>query len=402
MLKNKVVVLGVSGGIAAYKTAELISGLKKLNADVHVVMTESACEFITPLTMRTLSQNHVVYDMFKEPPTWEIEHISLAKKADIIVIAPATANILGKVASGIADDILTTTVMAAKCPVIFAPSMNTNMYENCIVQRNIETLKSYGYRFIEPETGRLACGDAGKGRLADIEDIIEEIIYTIAYQKDLEGKTVLVTAGPTLEEIDPVRYITNHSTGKMGYEIARAAKHRGATVILIKGPINKKPINGIKEIEISSAAQMYSAVIENSKNTDIIIKAAAVSDYRPVKVSKDKIKKKSENTSMELTKNPDILFELGKRKGPEQVLIGFSMETENIDEYASKKVFEKDLDFIVANDVTQEGAGFGGDTNIVKLLFRDGKVETIPCMSKYMLGHEIINRAIRVLETKIK
>ena len=397
MLKNKVVVLGVTGSIAAYKAAELTSRLKKLNADVHIIMTKSACEFITPLTLRTLSQNNVVYDMFKEPVSWEIGHISLAQKADVMVIVPATANVIGKVTSGIADDMLTATIMAAKCPVLFAPAMNTNMYKNPIVQKNINTLKSYGYNFIEPSSGRLACGNAGIGKLADIDNIVENIIDTLTFNKDLKGKTVLVTAGPTVESIDPVRYITNHSTGKMGIEIARAAKHRGASVILIKGPTELKALRGVREIKVSSAVEMYNSVMENFSDADIIIKAAAVSDYRPVETGKEKLKKKEDRMDIKLIKNPDILKELGQKKKKGQVLIGFSMETENIEEYAATKVLEKNLDFIVANDVTKEGAGFGVDTNIVKLIYKDDVTETLPLMSKYELGHEILNRALHII-----
>jgi len=399
MLKDKTVVVGICGGIAAYKAADLVSRLKKLRANVHVIMTKSACEFITPLTLQSLSQNYVVSDMFQEPRTWEIEHISLAQKADLFVIVPATANIIGKVAAGIADDMLSTTIMATKSPVIFAPAMNCNMYENPIVQENIKKLEQLGYLFVEPSYGRLACGDIGKGRLAEINDIVEKILQTIAFPKDMKGLRVLVTAGPTREVLDPVRFITNYSSGKMGYAIAKAAKYRGADVTLISGPTSLESINGIHTIFVESALDMYYAVMEHYKEASVIIKSAAVGDYRPAEVSAHKMKK-DETTDIKLIKNPDILAELGSKIHHHQVLIGFSMETQDLEKYAKEKLVKKNLDFIVANDLSQEGAGFAGDTNIVKIIGRDGSIEDVPKMSKEQLAHIILDKALQVYRSK--
>jgi len=400
MLKNKTVVVGVCGGIAAYKAADMVSRLKKLNADVHVIMTRSACEFIRPLTFQSLSQNYVISDMFQEPRTWEIEHISLAQKADLFLIAPATANLIGKVASGIADDMLSTTIMATKSPVLFAPAMNCNMYENPIVQDNIKKLQTLGYLFVEPAYGRLACGDIGKGKLADTEDIIDEVLNTIAFPKDLKGLNVLVTAGPTREAFDPVRFITNYSSGKMGYAIAKAAKYRGANVTLISGSTALKQINGIKTVYVESARDMYHAVMEHYKDSSIIIKSAAVSDYRPAEISDSKIKKSSD-MNIKLVKNPDILAELGSKKHKQQVLIGFAMETQDLERYAQEKVINKNLDLIIANDLTKEGAGFAGDTNIVKMIDKAGHIEDIPKMTKEQLAHKILDRALQIYSQKI-
>ncbi len=410
MLSGKIVVVGVCGGIAAYKSADLISKLKKLNAEVHVIMTASAEEFIKPLTFQSLSQNYVTRDMFGEPKTWDIEHISLAKKADIIVVIPATANIIGKVANGIADDSLTSTIMAAKCPVIFAPAMNTNMYSNPIVQKNIGVLKSYNYKFVDPQCGRLACGDVGTGKLADTDDILDYIIDSISFEKDLMGLNVLVTAGPTREAIDPVRFISNYSSGKMGYSIARAAKYRGADVTLISGPVSIKAVNGINIIKINSAQEMYEAVMNNYEQAHIIIKAAAVSDFSPEQVFEHKIKKNDDISicddassgkaiSINFKKNPDILKELGRRI-KKQVLVGFAMETEDLEANAKEKLKNKNLDFIVANDLSQTGAGFSVDTNIVKIISRTGDIESIPLMLKDKLSHVILDRAVRVYRDK--
>lgn len=399
MLKGKVIVVGVCGGIAAYKAADLVSRLKKMNAEVHVIMTHSACKFITPLTFQSLSQQYVISDMFQEPRSWEIQHVSLAQKGDAFIIAPATANIIGKVANGIADDMLSTTIMATKSPVIFAPAMNCNMYENVIVQQNIDKLKSIGYGFVEPESGRLACGDEGKGRLASTDMMIDAVIQAIGYEKDLKGVRVLVTAGPTREPLDSVRFISNYSSGKMGYAIAKAAKYRGADVTLITGPTSLQAIEGIRTIRINTALEMYEAVMEHFEDSSIIIKAAAVGDYRPLHFSEDKIKKEKDEFEIKLAKNPDILFELGKRV-EKQVLVGFSMETKLLEQYATKKLREKNLDFIVANDLSKQGAGFAVDTNIVKIINKQGIVKDLPIMPKEQLAHEILNEALEVYHQK--
>jgi phosphopantothenoylcysteine decarboxylase/phosphopantothenate--cysteine ligase len=395
MFSNKNIVLGVCGGIAAYKACELTSRLKKLNANIDVIMTKSAAEFVTALTFQSLSLNEVITDMFEKPKYWEIEHISLAKKADIIVIAPATANVIGKLACGIADDMLTTTVMASKAIKLIVPAMNTNMYENLIVQRNIETLKQLGYNFMEPSEGRLACGDIGKGKMAEPEVIEAKIKELLLTSRDLEGKTVLVTAGPTREAIDPVRFITNHSTGKMGFAIAEKAVLRGAKVYLVAGPSNLATPHGVDRIDVESALDMHTAVMKLMENADIIIKSAAVADYRPAEISNEKIKKSEDDLVIKLKKNPDILQELGKVKG-NKVLIGFAMETQNLIENARAKVKKKNLDFIVANDLRTEGAGFAGDTNLVKIIDSQGKVEEIPLMRKSDLADIVLDKAIGI------
>lgn len=395
MLSNKNVVLGVCGGIAAYKACELTSRLKKLNANIDVIMTKSAAEFVTQLTFQSLSLNQVITDMFEKPKYFEIEHISLAKKADIIVIAPATANVIGKLASGIADDMLTTTVMASKAIKLIAPAMNTNMYENIIVQRNIETLKQLGYYFMEPGEGRLACGDIGKGKMAEPELIEDKVKELLLKQQDLEGKTVLVTAGPTREALDPVRFITNHSTGKMGFAIAERAVARGATVYLVSGPSDLSTPFGVQRYDIESALEMHDVVMKLMEKADIIIKSAAVADYRMAEISTEKIKKSEDDLVIKLQKNPDILYELGKVKG-NRVLIGFAMETQNLIENAKAKVLKKNLDFIVANNLKTEGAGFAADTNVVKIIDKSGKVEDIPLMKKSDLADIILDKAINV------
>lgn len=398
MLKGKKVVLGVSGGIAAYKACELVSRLKKLNAEVHVIMTDSAAKFITPLTFQSLSLNQVVTDMFQSPKYWEIEHISLAKLADVLVIAPATANIIGKLASGIADDMLSTTVMATTAQVIIAPAMNTNMYENAVVQENIQRLKKLGYLFVEPGEGRLACGDIGKGKMAEPSVIEEAIIEVLDPRQDLAGKTVLVTAGPTREAIDPVRFISNNSTGKMGFAIAERAASRGAKVYLVSGPVNLDTPQGVERYDVVSAEQMQGKVMELYEQCDIIIKAAAVADYAPETVFSQKVKKAEEQLSLVLKKNPDILYELGKLKG-DRILIGFAMETEKLIENAKQKVTKKNLDFIVANDLNEAGAGFAGDTNVVKIIDREGNIESIPLKLKHEVADIILDRARDVKRT---
>ncbi|CEN79841.1 bifunctional phosphopantothenoylcysteine decarboxylase/phosphopantothenate--cysteine ligase CoaBC [Paraclostridium sordellii] len=392
MLKDKTVVLGVSGGIAVYKACDLVSKLKKAGINVHVIMTQSATEFVAPLTFQTLSQNYVVEDMFESPKTWDVEHISLAKKADLFVLAPATANVIGKVANGIADDMLTTTVMATKAKVLVAPAMNTNMYENPIVQRNIQILKDLNYEFVEPESGRLACGDVGSGKLASVDTIFEKIISLLNVEQDLKGTSIIVTAGPTVESIDPVRYITNRSTGKMGYSIAKKAIERGADVTLISGPTNILPPQNLKKfIKTESAEDMYNAVLENIKDNQVVIKSAAVADYKPKGYSDKKIKKSDDDLSIKLDRTKDIALEIGKIK-EDKILVGFAAETNDLLENAKGKIKKKNLDFIVANDLTQEGAGFGVDTNIVKVIDKDGIISEYPKMKKEEVADVILDK----------
>ena len=399
MLKDINVLLGVTGGIAAYKACDIVSGLKKINANVDVIMTKSATELVSPNTFQALSKNAVITDIFNTPRYWNIEHISLAQKAHVLLVAPATANIIGKVANGIADDMLSTTIMASTAKVIFAPAMNEKMYENKIVQQNIEKLISLGYQFIEPESGRLACGDIGIGKLADTNEIIRFIVNIVKSDGDLKGKKILITAGPTREIIDPVRFISNYSTGKMGYSLAEAASARGAEVILISGPTNLRTPPGVKLIKINTALEMYDSVMDNFKEQNIIIKSASVSDYRPEAVSEHKIKKNKGNMNLTLVKNPDILYELGKIKG-DRMLIGFAAESDNIVKNARDKMLGKNLDFIVANDITEEGAGFGTDTNIVTIVDIDGKIEKIEKSSKVDIAHRILDKAKQMLEMK--
>ena len=399
MLKNKTVVLGVSGGIAAYKSCDIVSRLKKLNINVHVIMTKGATEFVTPLTFQSLSQNYVVNDMFEEPKTWDVEHISLAKKADVFLIAPATANVIGKIANGICDDMLTTTVMATTGKVLIAPAMNTNMYKNPILQRNINTLKELGYNFVNPESGRLACGDVGEGKLALPEDIVNAVVDLLNHEnKDLQGKKIMITAGPTVESIDPVRYLTNRSTGKMGYAIAKMAADRGADVTLVSGPTNITPPSNIKKlIKTQSAEDMYNAIIDNFNENQVIIKSAAVADYKPKTYINKKIKKSDDDLIIELDRNKDIAYELGKIK-KDKILVGFAAETNDLIENAKNKVNKKNLDFIVANDLTEEGAGFGTDTNIVKIIDREGNISKYPQMKKDEVANVILDKVKSLLE----
>lgn len=399
MLKDKTVVIGVSGGIAVYKVCDVVSRLKKLNANVHVIMTKSATEFVTPLTFQSLSQNYVVNDMFEEPKTWDVEHISLAKKADVFLIAPATANVIGKVANGICDDMLTTTVMATTGKVLIAPAMNTNMYKNPILQRNINILKELGYNFVNPESGRLACGDIGEGKLASPEIIVNTVIDLLNNRdKDLQGKKIMITAGPTVESIDPVRYLTNRSTGKMGYAIAKMAADRGADVTLVSGPTNITPPANLKKIiKIQSAEEMYSAIIDNFDENQVIIKSAAVADYKPKTYSDKKIKKSNDDLVIELDRNKDIAYELGKIK-KDKILVGFAAETNDLIENAKGKVNKKNLDFIVANDLTEEGAGFGTDTNIVKIIDKEGNISKYPQMKKDEVANVILDKVKSLLE----
>lgn len=396
MFRDKFIVVGITGSIAAYKGAELVSYLKKRGARVQCIMTKAAREFITPLTLRTLSQNPVITNMFSEPEHWNVEHIGLAEAADLFMIVPATANLIGKVCSGIADDFLTTTIMATRAPVLIAPAMNVNMYLNPITQDNIAKLKKQGYNFVDPEYGDLACGTKGQGRLAELEVLVSEAEKLLVKDKLLLGKKVLVTAGPTRETLDPVRYLTNRSSGKMGYAIAKQAYLLGADVTLISGPTEIKKFPGIELIKVETAREMYEAVFSKGENCQVIIKAAAVADYRPKKESAAKIKKQSVDLNIELTRNPDILAELGKNKG-KKILVGFAAETENMLDYALEKVHNKNLDFIVANDVTREGAGFGEDTNIVTIIFPNGTKKELGKLDKVDVAKEILKEVVSEL-----
>ncbi|MEN6313089.1 MAG: bifunctional phosphopantothenoylcysteine decarboxylase/phosphopantothenate--cysteine ligase CoaBC [Clostridiaceae bacterium] len=399
LLKGKSVVVGVCGGIAAYKAVDMVSRLKKQGAEVDVIMTEHAVKFVAPLTFRSLCHRPVITDMFEVPEQWNIKHISLAQKADLFVIAPATANIIGKLAAGIADDMLSTTVMATKAPVLIVPAMNYNMYANPILQENVEKLKSMGYRFMEPDTGMMAEGTSGKGRLPEPAAIVETIVGILKTGRDYEGLKVLVTAGPTREPIDPVRYITNHSSGKMGYAVAEAAAERGAEVLLVSGPVSVEKPAGVNLVAVTTAKEMYAAVMENYEAYDIVIMAAAVADYRPAEVSEIKIKKKDDEMTLILEKNNDIAKEVGKVKGS-RILVGFCAETNDLLENAKKKIEIKNLDMIVANDVTMEGAGFGTDTNIITVVRKDGSVLELPMMSKLSAAHRIMDE-IAVLRSTI-
>jgi len=390
MLKGKTAVVGVCGGIAAYKVVDVVSRLRKLGAEVETIMTENATKFVTPLTFQSISHRPVITDMFEETEYWDIQHISLAKKADIMVIAPATANIIGKIANGIADDMLSTTVMATKAPVLFVPAMNSNMYENPIVQKNIKELKALGYMFMEPDTGMLAEGMSGKGRLPEPPDIVKEVIRVLTVKKDMGGLKVLITAGPTREPIDPVRYISNRSSGKMGYAVAQAAADRGAFVRLISGPVSISSPYNVDMVNVLTASEMYAEVMKSYKDFDIIIMVAAVADYKSAEISDIKIKKNDDEMYLKLERNPDILRELGGVKG-KRLLVGTCAETNDLLENAKAKLQAKNLDMIVANDVTMEGAGFDTETNIIKIIKRDGKIRELPIMSKLACAHEILN-----------
>ena len=389
-LKGRKMVLGVTGGIAAYKAAELVRELVKEEAEVHVVMTRSGQAFITPLSFQTLSGNPVTTELFNLIAESEIGHIALADRADLLAIAPATANIIGKIAAGIADDMLTTIVLATQAPVLMAPAMNVHMWENKIFQENIQKLRSHGFHFIDPDAGELACGYEGKGRLAEIPAIVEEI-RSLLSPKDFSGDGVLVTAGPTEEPMDPVRFLSNRSSGKMGFALARAARRRGAEVILISGPTSLAVPPQVKHIPVRSAVQMRKAVMGHFGSASVLIMAAAVSDYRPKQRALGKIKKSAPEAVVELELNPDILAEAGSHK-KSQILVGFAAETENLLASSREKLKQKNLDLIVANDVTLPGAGFGVDTNIVKIIDREGKVEELPLMAKEDLAGRILDR----------
>ena len=388
---SKCVVIGVTGGIAVYKALDVISALRKKDIEVHVIMTESASKFVNPLTFQSISQNMVVTDMFAEPKAWEIQHISLAQKADLMLIAPATANVIGKISNGIADDMLSTTVMATKAKVLIAPAMNTNMYQNPIVQNNISKLKDFGYKFIEPASGRLACGDIGIGKLADVNTIVERVIEELEdKEQDLLGKKVLVSAGPTIAPIDPVRYITNRSTGKMGYAIAKEARDRGAEVILVSGPTNLEPPKNVKIINIKTNEEMRKEILQNFKWADIVIKSAAVADYKPKEYSKEKIKKGEGDLNICLTRDNDILKFLGEIK-THQVLVGFAAESNNVLENAERKLKNKNLDFIVANDITSSDTGFGSEDNKVVILSKNNERLELEKMSKKEVASNIFD-----------
>ncbi|WP_294367573.1 bifunctional phosphopantothenoylcysteine decarboxylase/phosphopantothenate--cysteine ligase CoaBC [uncultured Clostridium sp.] len=388
---SKCVVIGVTGGIAVYKALDVISALRKKDIEVHVIMTESASKFVNPLTFQSISQNMVVTDMFAEPKAWEIQHISLAQKADLMLIAPATANVIGKISNGIADDMLSTTVMATKAKVLIAPAMNTNMYQNPIVQNNISKLKDFGYKFIEPASGRLACGDIGIGKLADVNTIVEKVIEELKdKEQDLLGKKVLVSAGPTIAPIDPVRYITNRSTGKMGYAIAKEARDRGAEVILVSGPTNLEPPKNVKIINIKTNEEMKKEILQNFKWADIVIKSAAVADYKPKEYSKEKIKKGEGDLNICLTRDNDILKFLGEIK-THQVLVGFAAESDNVLENAERKLKNKNLDFIVANDITSSDTGFGSEDNKVVILSKNNEKLELEKMSKKKVASNIFD-----------
>ena len=392
MLKGKTVLLGVTGGIACYKSANLASALVKQGANVQVVMTRNATEFIGPHTFESLTGNRVSVDTFDRNYQFQVEHIALADQADLVLVAPATANVLAKLAHGLADDMLTTTILACNCPKIAAPAMNTKMYENPVTQDNLDILRKYGWEIVEPASGRLACGAVGKGKMPEPEDLLECVLHALSHEKDMTGLKVLVTAGPTREALDPVRYLTNHSTGKMGYAIAKAAAARGAEVTLVSGPVNLKKPPYMEVVDIVSAQDMFEAVTSRAPEQDIIIKAAAVADYRPANLAEDKIKKSGNDSdlSLPLSRTSDILAWLGQHRSPGQFLCGFSMETRDMVENSQKKLEKKHIDLIAANNLKQEGAGFGVDTNLLTLISPDGAKE-LPLMSKEEAAHALLD-----------
>ena len=391
-LKGKTVLLGVTGSIAAYKIANLASMLKKLGCDVHVLMTRNATNFINPITFETLTGNKCLVDTFERNFQFSVEHVSIAKLADVVLVAPASANVIGKLANGIADDMLTTTIMACRCKIIVAPAMNTNMYHNPIVQDNLDKLRRFDYEIIAPDKGYLACGDVGDGKMPAETELLEYILREVAYEKDLAGKKVLVTAGPTMERIDPVRFISNHSSGKMGYAIAKNCMLRGADVTLVTGKTAIEPPKFVKVVDITSAKEMFDAVVEHYAGQDIVIKAAAVADYRPKNPAEEKVKKKDGELSIELERTDDILKYLGEHKS-KQFLCGFSMETEKMLENSKAKLEKKNLDMIVANNLKQAGAGFGVDTNVVTMITKD-MVKELEIMSKEKVAEAIVSEIL--------
>ncbi len=391
-MKKKTVILGVTGGIACYKSAALASKLKQRGYDVEVVLTKNATEFIGPHTFESLTHNRAMVDTFDRNFQSHVEHIALADKADLLIVAPATANIIAKAAHGIADDMLSTTILACDCKKLIAPAMNTRMYDNPVTQDNLETLRRYGWEVIEPASGRLACGAVGRGKMPEPEDLLEAVDHAIAYEKDLSGVRILVTAGPTQEPVDPVRYLTNHSSGRMGYAIARAAAWRGAEVTLVSGPTALKKPAYVETVDVVTAREMFGAVTGRAGEQDVIIKAAAVADYRPAEVADGKIKKGAgEGLTLELRRTDDILAYLGEHKRPGQILCGFSMETENLIENSRKKLLKKNLDIVAANSLRQEGAGFGVSTNVLTLITREGETE-LPLLTKDEAAHKLLDR----------
>ena len=395
MLTGKTIVLGVTGSIAAYKTANLASMLVKLGADVHVIMTQNATKFITPMTFETLTDNKCIADTFDRNFSFDVKHVSLAKKGDLFMVAPCTANVIGKLAAGICDDMLTTTLLATKAPIILAPAMNTGMWENPILQDNIQRLQRYGYHFVEPAVGRLACGDVGSGKMPAEELLLEHILLHIAKEKDLQGRRMLITAGPTQESIDPVRYITNHSSGKMGYALAKMAALRGAEVTLVSGPVSIKPFAGINVIDVKSAQEMFDAVSTRSAEQDVIIMCSAVADYTPATYSEQKVKKHDGDMTIALKRTNDILGYLGQYKPEGQLLVGFSMETENLIENSRAKLTKKNADFICANSISSDKTGFAVDTNKVTLISQTETVE-LPLCSKEETADKILDYIIKV------
>ena len=397
MLKGKTVLLGVTGGIAAYKAAALASALVKLHATVEVVMTQNATQFVTPLTFEQLTGRRTMVDTFDRNFNHQVEHIALADRTDLVIIAPATANVCAKLAHGLADDMLTTTVLACRCPKLIAPAMNTNMYDNPVTQDNLDLLRRYRWDVIEPASGRLACGAVGKGKMPEPETLVQHILKHIAFDHDLAGKKVLVTAGPTQESLDPVRYLTNHSTGKMGYAIAKMAMLRGAAVTLISGPTALQPPPFVNVIPVVSAQDMFAAVNQYAPQADLIFKAAAVADYTPAHYSDDKLKKKDDDLSIPLNRTQDILKYLGEHRKSGQIICGFSMETQNMIENSREKLAKKNLDMICANNLKQDGAGFGVDTNIITIITKNELIE-LPLQSNEEAGNRILDQAIKLLQ----
>ena len=396
MLKGKTILLGVTGGIAAYKAAALASALVKQHAAVEVVMTQNATQFVTPLTFEQLTGRRTMVDTFDRNFSHQVEHISLAQRTDLVIVAPATANVCAKLAHGLADDMLTTTVLACKCPKLIAPAMNTNMYENPVTQDNLEILRKYGWDVIEPASGRLACGAVGKGKMPEPEDLVQHILKYLAFSHDLVGKHILVTAGPTRESLDPVRYLTNHSTGKMGYALAKMAMLRGAEVTLVTGPTVITPPPFVNVISVTSAQVMFDAVTKNAQECDIIIKAAAVADYTPADYSDNKVKKKDGDMFIPLKRTQDILKYLGEHRRPGQVICGFSMETQDMLENSRAKLEKKNVDMICANNLKQSGAGFGVDTNVITMITKEETIE-LPMLTKEQAANAILDQCSKLL-----